>query len=713
MNFFRNLRMAAKIVLPVGIMLIFALGVLTWQIQSRSSGALRSVAERELAALAAQYGNEVKVFFTTPMEASKSMANALEYALDHGRRFSRENIIDMLRGIETGNPDFTGAGTAWEPDAFDGRDSEYVNSPGHDETGRFQPYLAKGDALAPLLDLEASEYYALPKRRNHSSLNDPYSYEIAGKTALITTISAVVREKGKFRGIVLVDMSLESISRVIENVRVYETGFASLITSDGLVIVHKRENLEGKNLFGAGQVGDEKGLRKAMGDTEPFMEVFDDGEGPGFYYYYPVYFEQADQCWYFVVTAPLDEVLADATRISRITMIISASVLLLAILVIFLVVRASVKPLGILAGAAGEIAEGNLRVAINDESFGGEVKDLSTSLKEMIASLLENIGKAEAMSEDAKAQTAKAQEAMREAEAARNAAESAKREGMLAAAAQLEDVVNVVSSASTELSAQIEQSERGSAEQAARMAETATAMEEMNSTVMEVARNAGAASEVSADTRTKAEEGAAIVRTAVDGIRNVQEVSLELKADMDALSRQAEEISSVMGVISDIADQTNLLALNAAIEAARAGDAGRGFAVVADEVRKLAEKTMSSTTDVGRTVETIRKSVEQSIARVEKAVALIDTATVESNKSGEALQEIVSMVDNTADQVRAIATASEEQSATSEEINRSIAEVNGISEQTAAAMRDAARAVSELAMQAQALGSLIEEMKSA
>lgn len=237
-------------------------------------------------------------------------------------------------------------------------------------------------------------------------------------------------------------------------------------------------------------------------------------------------------------------------------------------------------------------------------------------------------------------------------------------------------------------------------------------MNEMNATVQEVARNAGSASEASSETRYKAEAGQNVVQQVVQSIGEVQETSLQLKDDMAQLNERAQDINRIMGVISDIADQTNLLALNAAIEAARAGEAGRGFAVVADEVRKLAEKTMTSTLDVSNAIRAIQESTTKSMEAVDNAVVRIGEATELANQSGAALEEIVSTVEATSDQVQAIAAASEEQSAASEEINRSITEVNDMSRLTAEAMGEANQAVSDLANQAQKLTSLIMEMKN-
>ncbi|MFZ5428012.1 MAG: methyl-accepting chemotaxis protein [Thermodesulfobacteriota bacterium] len=355
---------------------------------------------------------------------------------------------------------------------------------------------------------------------------------------------------------------------------------------------------------------------------------------------------------------------------------------------------------------AGGDLDGQLDVHQEDE-----VGKLAGSLRKMVGNLKERILEANQKSQEASKAAEEARQAMVEAEKAQKEA-MAKSEAMMEAAARLQRVAEVTTSASEELSAQIEQSSRGAEQQSVRVSETATAMEEMNATVLEVARNASQAADTSSQARDKAQDGARIVGEVVDGIGLVQKQALALKDDMATLGAQAEGIGNIMNVISDIADQTNLLALNAAIEAARAGEAGRGFAVVADEVRKLAEKTMSATKEVGDAIGGIQDGTRKNMENVDRAVRTIQDSTGLAHKSGESLNEIVHLVDLTTDQVRSIATASEQQSAASEEINRSIEEVSTISSETAQAMTQAAQAVGELANQTADLQRLIEEMQS-
>ena len=356
---------------------------------------------------------------------------------------------------------------------------------------------------------------------------------------------------------------------------------------------------------------------------------------------------------------------------------------------------------------------GGKKDAVLDVHSRDDMGELAGSLRGMVEKQDQLMRESVEKADEARKKDEEAANAMEEARRAQQQAEQAKRDGMISAAGQIEGVVDKLNVAINDIGAQVERSDEALSHAASRLAETATAMEEMNSSVLDVAKNAGLAADVSTSTRQKATDGAAVVSQSVAGIQEVQSQSLALKDDMVQLDEHAKAINQIMSVISDIADQTNLLALNAAIEAARAGEAGRGFAVVADEVRKLAEKTMTSTIEVSNAIKAIQASTDQSTQQVEQAVRNIAQATEFSNKSGESLQEILQMVEHTADEVRAIATASEEQSAASEEITRSIAEVNSITSSTSEAMREAAKGLESLRRRSQDLIRLIDEMKNA
>jgi methyl-accepting chemotaxis protein len=279
-------------------------------------------------------------------------------------------------------------------------------------------------------------------------------------------------------------------------------------------------------------------------------------------------------------------------------------------------------------------------------------------------------------------------------------------------AREAEAIALELDEASATLSGKVDEASRGSDVQRDRATETATAMEQMNATVLEVAQNAGNASNNADDMRDLAEEGAGLVNQVVRAIQDVGVQSGALKESMTRLDRQTEDIGAIMQVIDDIADQTNLLALNAAIEAARAGEAGRGFAVVADEVRKLAEKTMTATKEVDAAIQSIRTGTHENVTATEQAVAAIQESTELAARAGRSIETIQQSVIQTADQVRSIATAAEEQSATSEQVTRATEEITAISRETAQAMAEARTDLDRLASLAGSLKELIGRMQS-
>ncbi len=383
---------------------------------------------------------------------------------------------------------------------------------------------------------------------------------------------------------------------------------------------------------------------------------------------------------------------------------------LLALIVGIVMTLAITRPLGRSLTFAKAVAGGRLDEDL-DIHQRDEIGQLAEALRTMVGALKKNIREAGDKAELAQKMTGEAKTALAEAEVAKEKAQAARREGLLEAAAQLEDVVNALSSASEELSAQVTQVGRGTDIQRERTAETAAAMEEMNATVLEVARNAADAATSAEAAKTQAKTGNAVVGGVVTAIEDVRRRTETMKDSLGALGRQAQAIGQIMTVITDIADQTNLLALNAAIEAARAGDAGRGFAVVADEVRKLAEKTMSATKEVGTAIGSIQASTKSNIAEMDAAAQAVGACTGQAGEAGAALQRIVDIVERTTDQVRSIATASEQQSSASEEINRAVEDVNRISSETAEGMTQAEAAIRELASLAGRLKELMDSLR--
>jgi len=525
---------------------------------------------------------------------------------------------------------------------------------------------------------------------------------------MTTIIGMPIVDNGTVVGVIYGGTDNDRLAAATTNkVDLGDAGMAFVVNTDGVIVQHSDIARIGQKEGGAWV---SEVLKNKKGRLE-----FVNGDGREKILYYT---DMPEEHWILcleldkkILFAPIADMLVN-------NVLLAMGCALAVGIVIFLIVRGMVRLIGGLSGLAEAIADGRLECTVAEERLlrtsekrGDEFSVLSLAMERMLGHIKRLLGESEEKTAAAQQATEQAREASAQATEAARQAENARREGMLAAAGQLEGVASGLASASARLSEQIGQSEQAASESAQRLAEAATAMNQMNATVQEVARNSSAAYSSSEETRGSAESGSAIVQKALQSIGQVREVSHGLKNDMAELNGHAQAISRIMNVISDIADQTNLLALNAAIEAARAGDAGRGFAVVADEVRKLAEKTMASTNDVGNAITAIQTSTAKSVDVMEIALREVEVASDFAAQSGEALAHIVHSVEFAADQVRAIATASEQQSATSEEINQTIVKINDISGHTALAMDEASKAVTELTRQAHALSNLIAEMK--
>jgi methyl-accepting chemotaxis protein len=493
-------------------------------------------------------------------------------------------------------------------------------------------------------------------------------------------------------------MDLESLTQELASVKIGKTGYAYIMDAHGMVLAHPDKAQIMKTTLAKLDSG-----KRILAVDDSAIINYADASGE---HLAAVLHDKATG-WFFVVEAPVKEFSAFVTTATRQNAVI-ALVVTLAILatVIVLLRRTVLTGLKVCVEFAKAVANGTLdrRLEIHSRD---ELQDLGDTLNDMAQHIEAALSDARQKGEESTLLADKATAALESAERAQESANKAKAEGLTLAADRLQGVLEVLVSASEQLNVEIGKIEHAVGDQERLTAETATAMEQMNATVLEVARNASTASEQANEARTKAVNGQSVVTKAMDAIGEVENSAREVKVGMDALGEKAQSIGTIINVISDIADQTNLLALNAAIEAARAGDAGRGFAVVADEVRKLAEKTMVATKEVGNAIAAIQKDVQGNISLVDQSGQAVRRATSCSGDSATSLNEIRGLVDNTTAQVQGIATAAEEQSATSEQINRAEKDISQLSSDIALGMRQSSGIMQTLAAQIKELEDVV------
>lgn len=224
----------------------------------------------------------------------------------------------------------------------------------------------------------------------------------------------------------------------------------------------------------------------------------------------------------------------------------------------------------------------------------------------------------------------------------------------------------------------------------------ATAVNQMLSTTHEMARNTQQAADAATSVKDQAEQSQVVIDNTV---RNTEKLALELKASetiTQKLGVASEQIGSILDVIRGIAEQTNLLALNAAIEAARAGSHGRGFAVVADEVRALANRTQDSTNEIQKIITEIQTGVGSVMKSNSQTQHQSDELQAQAREAGKAMAAILQLIAHISDMNTQLASATEEQSLVTEEINRNICNISELTEVSVTANESNSRAAQSL-----------------
>ena len=257
---------------------------------------------------------------------------------------------------------------------------------------------------------------------------------------------------------------------------------------------------------------------------------------------------------------------------------------------------------------------------------------------------------------------------------------------------RINDAIGSLQNAAAQAMSATRQVETDMDRQKSEVEQVATAMNEMSATVQEVARNTAFTADATGTADNDVRNGKQVVDRTIVDINNLAGKVEEAVGVIQNLAGDSKQIGGVVDVIRGIAEQTNLLALNAAIEAARAGEQGRGFAVVADEVRTLASRTQNSTAEIQQMVQDLQTAAENAVTVMEQGQAVAQMSVDQAAKAGESLSAITRSVDTISDMSNQIATAAEEQSAVSDEINQNIVNINNAAEHTLNVTRDSTQA---------------------
>ena len=336
-------------------------------------------------------------------------------------------------------------------------------------------------------------------------------------------------------------------------------------------------------------------------------------------------------------------------------------------LVLFLLNKIVIKPLGAAGQQLREIADGDLTVAIqvNGED---EVNQLLAAMKDMTEKMHANISTVSASTAE-------------------------------------------MANAADQMSAITDETNQGILKQQSEIDQVATAINQMTATVQEVTRNATDAAHATQEADTETKNGQQVVSDTINSIDKLANEVQSATKVIHKLESDSESITKVLDVIKGIAEQTNLLALNAAIEAARAGEQGRGFAVVADEVRTLAARTQDSTKEIESMIEQLQTGARQAVQVMEASSSQAQATVDQAAGAGTALAAITNAITSINEMNTHIATAAEEQTQTTEDINRNIVNIIQVVAETSKGSQRTAGAGESLSKLAGDLQGLVAQFK--
>ncbi|QXB30143.1 methyl-accepting chemotaxis protein [Aeromonas sp. FDAARGOS 1405] len=622
-------------------------------VMTQTSDALEEEVSRSLQYQAERYAIQIASLMQNSYQIPLTVTAQIEAGMVKPElRLSRPQVESLLGSSLQQASGISSIYAQFEPDGYDGEDGNWLGGASHSvaSKGSLEVYFTKdqGGAVAQqAVDAAASEakfdtslnefgirnseWYLCGRDTRQPCLMEPYLYEISpGNKMLMTSLTVPVLRDGKFVGLAGVDMNLPIFQQLAENL-----GKSLYDNKADVTLVSKMGLIVGSNRYAdkLGRPLKEVGL--TLPDGQPVSSDSD------FILHQPIRVEAANTQWWLMIKVPkalalgkahaisneLGTLLVDAQR-QQIIAMGGITLLVLGLLVWF--IQTITAPLSLISRHVGHLSsnEGDLTQQMEIDTHQ-ELIDLGSQLNAFLGKLRGMVQMSKGIGQQVYQQ---AREMKHTADTMRSSLDEQNLE--------LESVVSAMHQMSTTAV-----SVAGYAEQAAQESEAATHHINTAQQTLSNARNE--------------------IHTLVGDMHEADKA-------VALVAQRSTNISRILDVIRAIAEQTNLLALNAAIEAARAGDMGRGFAVVADEVRALANKTRESTDEIGQLIGSLQTEVSSSQRLMNTGIERSTTTVQGTEQAFEALNRVVAQIQQIHDHISQVATAAEQQSAVSDDINKNL-----------------------------------------
>ncbi|AKJ39666.1 histidine kinase dimerization/phosphoacceptor domain -containing protein [Methanosarcina barkeri] len=382
---FNNFPLKSKLVIYIVVGVFLILAVSTAVIISTVTSQEEKLAYQKSIEMASSYANQ----FDTDMKANSAVAKTLALTMENYKASNRTEVIGILENILEKNPNLIGVYVGYEPNAFDGKDAEYINASGHDATGRFVPYCNKIKGpmtIEPLVHYDFSDYYQLPKAREEDVLTEPYFYE---GIFMVSHVSPIFKD-GKFVGISGVDVPLDYMDEVVGKVKAFDTGYAFMVSNTGVLLSHptRKDWIGKKSLYDFNSKEIARAADDIKNGTGGYIETMDSTTGKTVVMFYePVRTGNLA----FVLVIPKEEMLKGVIDLRNRLLVISAISILFMAALAYMIALSITRPINKIVqdfkNIAQDAVQGKLDVRA-DTDVERDFREIPTGLNEILKAVI-------------------------------------------------------------------------------------------------------------------------------------------------------------------------------------------------------------------------------------------------------------------------------------------------------------------------------------